>query len=207
MSHLGLPLQLLIFLVSALATWVAGVWLAKATDVLDERLGFGEAIGGMILLSVSGSLPEVAITITAATSGHLGIAAGNLIGGVAIQTLVLVIADGFVRGPLPLSTAAASLVPAVEGLLVVCVVGITTMSGLLPKSAAVGPLGFGSIAILVAWIFGMLFLGRCRDRKDMTLLVPVNAPATPASVSESRAETGGLARASTATCIAIFAAA
>lgn len=34
-----------------------GVNLAKATDLLDERYGLGEALGGMILLSVAGSLP------------------------------------------------------------------------------------------------------------------------------------------------------
>jgi Ca2+/Na+ antiporter len=33
--------------------------LAKATDLLDDRYGLGEALGGMILLSVAGSLPEL----------------------------------------------------------------------------------------------------------------------------------------------------
>src|SRR5512139_2143518 len=119
---------MLIFLAAAIATWIAGVSLAKATDVLDDRFGLGEAIGGMILLSVAGSLPELAITVSAAASGHLSIAAGNLIGGVAMQTFVLVIADFFVRGKRPLSTMAASLVPALEGLLVIAVVTITVMS-------------------------------------------------------------------------------
>jgi hypothetical protein len=54
--------------------------LAKATDLLDDRYGLGEALGGMILLSVAGSLPELAITISAAVAGNLGMAAGNLIG-------------------------------------------------------------------------------------------------------------------------------
>ena len=35
---------------------MAGVNLAKATDLLDE-LGLGEPLGGMIMLSVAGSLP------------------------------------------------------------------------------------------------------------------------------------------------------
>ena len=43
-------------------------------------------------------------------------AAGNLIGGVAMQTFVLVIADRFVRGDRPLSTAAGSVVPALRRL-------------------------------------------------------------------------------------------
>jgi cation:H+ antiporter len=115
MSGLGTPALLAIFLAAAWATWVAGVNLAKATDLLDDRYGLGEALGGMILLSVAGSLPELAITLSAAVSGDLGLAAGNLIGGVAMQTLVLVIADRFVRGSRPLSTAAGSLIPALEG--------------------------------------------------------------------------------------------
>jgi hypothetical protein len=39
------------------AAALVGVNLAKATDLLDERYGLGEALGGMILLSVAGSLP------------------------------------------------------------------------------------------------------------------------------------------------------
>jgi cation:H+ antiporter len=202
MRDFGIPALLLIFGGAAIATWMAGVWLAKATDVLDDRFGLGETIGGMVLLSITGSLPELAITITAASSGHLDIAAGNLIGGVAVQTLVLVIADRVVRGSLPLSTASASLVPALEGVLVIAVVAITVMGGLLPATAAVGPVGAGSIAILLAWTVGMVALGRCRDRKDMGLAIPgVAAKAGPAA-EISRNE--GLKSASTARNVTIF---
>jgi cation:H+ antiporter len=96
MSDLATPALLVIFVAAALVTWVAGVNLARTTDLLDDRYGLGEALGGMILLSIAGSLPELAITLSAAASGDLGLAAGNLIGGVAMQTLVLVIADRFV---------------------------------------------------------------------------------------------------------------
>ena len=203
MRDFGIPALLLIFGGAAIATWIAGVWLAKATDVLDDRFGLGETIGGMVLLSITGSLPELAITITAASSGHLDIAAGNLIGGVAVQTLVLVIADRVVRGPLPLSTASASLVPALEGVLVIAVVAITVMGGLLPATAAVGPVGAGSIAILLTWTVGMVALGRCRDRKDMGLAIPGGAAtAGPAAAEASGNE--GLKGASTARNIAIF---
>jgi cation:H+ antiporter len=205
MNHLGIPALLLLFVGAAVATWIAGVWLAKATDVLDDRFGLGETIGGMVLLSITGALPELAITVSAVTSGHLDIAAGNLIGGVAMQTLVLVIADRFMRGSHPLSTASASLVPALEGTLVICVVGITVMSGLLPASAAVGPLGVGSIAILVVWLVGMVALGRCRDRKDMDLAVPADTSAV--SAADSAGKSDGLHNASTARNVTIFLAA
>ena len=205
MKELGIPGLLLVFAGAAIATWAAGVWLAKATDVLDDRFGLGETIGGMVLLSVTGGLPELAITVSAATSGHLDIAAGNLIGGVAVQTLVLVIADRFVRGPLPLSTVAGSLMPALEGVLVIVVIAITVMSGFLPASAAVGPLGAGSIAIFVAWMVGMLVLGRCRDRKDLALVIPADTTAcASARLGNLPDEGDGESSEGTAKAVAIF---
>jgi cation:H+ antiporter len=77
MSELATPALLAIFLAAALVTWVAGVSLAKATGLLDDRYGLGEALGGMILLSIAGSLQELAITLSAAASGDLGLAAGE----------------------------------------------------------------------------------------------------------------------------------
>jgi cation:H+ antiporter len=187
MSDLGTPALLAIFVAAALATWVAGVNLAKATDLLDDRYGLGEALGGMILLSVAGSLPELAITVSAAVAGNLGMAAGNLIGGVAMQTLVLVIADRFVRGDRPLSTAAGSLIPALEGLLVIAVVCVTVMSAVLPSSASIGPLGVGAIGIVVIWVIGIVTLNRTRTRSDLTL-VAVGGGAPPRAVATAGGE-------------------
>jgi cation:H+ antiporter len=83
------------FAAAATAVWVAGVHLARTTDVLSRRLGFGEALGGAILLAVATNLPEIAIVITAALAHNLGIATGNILGGIAIQTVVLAVLDGF----------------------------------------------------------------------------------------------------------------
>jgi cation:H+ antiporter len=157
--------------------------------VLDDRFGLGEAIGGMILLSVAGSLPELAITLSAARSGHLDIAAGNLIGGVAMQTFVLVIADWFGRGKSPLSTAAASLVPALEGLLVIAVVGVTAMGGLLPSSASIGPIGVAAFGIAVIWISGMLILNRVRNRAELSF-ANVGETTEASNTSEETASQG-----------------
>jgi cation:H+ antiporter len=167
-TSLSNPSLMLIFLAAAIITWISGVALARATDILDDRFGLGEAIGGMILLSIAGSLPELAITLSAAKSGHLDIAAGNLIGGVAMQTFVLVIADWFGKGRSPISTATASLVPALEGLLVVAIVSVTAMGGLLPSSASIGPMGVAAIGILIIWVAGMLILNSVRSRPELS---------------------------------------
>src|SRR4051794_9916194 len=83
------------FLRSAAIIWVAGVKLSDTTDVLAVRFGLGEALGGVILLAIATNLPEIAITASAAWHGDLSIAVGNILGGIAIQTVVLVILDAF----------------------------------------------------------------------------------------------------------------
>ncbi len=85
------PVLLVIFAAAVVAIWLAGGKLSDTTDVLSHRLGLGEALGGLLLLAVATNLPEVAITASAALGGNLGIAIGNILGGIAIQTVVLVI--------------------------------------------------------------------------------------------------------------------
>src|SRR5437899_12332470 len=136
MSCLAHPWLLVGFVVGAGATLLAGVNLSKATDALDFRLGLGEELGGILLLAIAGSLPELAITITAAAQGNLGLAAGNLIGGIAVQTMVLVVCDIAVGRKRPLTFLVGALSPVLEGLLVVLVVSGVLMGALLPPSTA-----------------------------------------------------------------------
>ena len=116
--------------------WIAGVKLSNTTDVLSSRLGLGEALGGLILLAIVTNLPEIAITASAALSNNLGVAIGNILGGIAIQTVVLVVLDVFgVRGPPhPLTYLVASLVLVLEDALVMAVLTVVVMSTQLPSS-------------------------------------------------------------------------
>lgn len=109
------PLLVLVFVGGAVAVWVAGVALAKTTNALDARLGLGEELGGLLLLAVAGSLPEIAITVSAAVQGHLDIAAGNLIGGIAVQTMVLVICHIASGRERPLTFLVGTLMPVSRG--------------------------------------------------------------------------------------------
>ena len=104
MSSLSLPVLLLIFVAAAAAIWVAGIQLSNQTDVLSTRLHLGSALGGLILLAVATNLPEIAIVASASLSGNVGVAVGNILGGIAIQTVVLVVLDAVgVRGRHPLT--------------------------------------------------------------------------------------------------------
>ncbi|HZO34782.1 MAG TPA: hypothetical protein VFB17_06870 [Gaiellaceae bacterium] len=163
MSGLGTPFLLVIFAAAAAATWAAGTALSQSTDALDARLGLGEELGGLLLLSVAGSLPELAITISAAASGNLELAAGNLIGGIAVQTMVILICD-FVVGPeRPLTFLVGALSPVLEALLVVLVVSGVLMGALLKPSTAIGGVvSPGSIGIVVLWLVGVYVINRVR---------------------------------------------
>ncbi len=164
MSGLGTPLLVAVFVVAAAMTSVAGNALSKTTDTLDVRLNLGDAFGGLILLSVAGSLPELAITVSAAASGHLDLAAGNLIGGIAVQTMVLVLCDFAVGPERPLTFLVGALSPVLEGLLVVLVVSGVLMGSLLRPSTAIGGVvSPASVGIVVVWLLGVFVINRVRN--------------------------------------------
>ena len=144
--------------------WIAGVKLSNTTDVLSSRLGLGEALGGLILLAIVTNLPEIAITASAALSNNLGVAIGNILGGIAIQTVVLVVLDVFgVRGPHPLTYLAASLVLVLEGALVMAVLTVVVMSTQLPSSLVFERIAPGGLVIAVLWGVGLLLLNKARS--------------------------------------------
>lgn len=165
-----------VFAAGAVATWIAGTALSRTTDVIDRRFDLGEALGGVILLAVAGSLPELAITISAAASGNLALAAGNLIGGIAVQTMVLVVCDAAASRTQALTYLVGSLVPVLEGLLVIFVVSGVLMGSLLPESTAIGPLSPASLAIAVVWVCGVWLLNNVRKRPAWTIEMPGSRP-------------------------------
>ncbi|WP_205538967.1 sodium:calcium antiporter [Mycobacterium kyogaense] len=152
---------LLTFAAAAGAIWVAGISLSNQTDVLSTRLHLGSALGGLILLAIATNLPEIAIVASASLSGNLGVAVGNILGGIAIQTVVLVALDAFgVRGPRPLTYRAASLVLVLEAALVVAVLAIVIAGTQLPGTLIVWRVTPAALLILVVWVGGLLLLRR-----------------------------------------------
>lgn len=177
MGGLASSFLLLIFLGGAGATWAAGTMLSKTTDALDARLGLGDAIGGLIFLSLAGSLPELAITISAAASGNLGLAAGNLIGGIAIQTMVLLICDFAVGPSRPLTYLVGRLTPVLEGLLVIILVAGVDMGSLLKTSTAIaGRINPASIGIVVVWVVGIFVINRAAKNPRWNVEMPGSHP-------------------------------
>jgi cation:H+ antiporter len=152
-----------IFVVGAVAVWLAGVQLSNTTDVIDSRFGLGQALGGLIFLAIATNLPEIAIVVSASLSHHIGIAIGNILGGIAIQTVVLVILDGFGLGrKAALSYEAASLQLVLEGVLVISVLVISLMGTQLPSSVIYARLAPGDLLIAALWLIGLWLIKKAR---------------------------------------------
>lgn len=159
----GLPLfaLLLVFAAAGGGIWVAGIQLSKQTSVLSTRLHLGSAFGGLILLALATNLPEIAIVASASLSGDVGVAVGNILGGIAIQTVVLVALDALgTRGGRPLTYRAASLVLVLEAMLVISVLGVVIAGSQLPPGIIVLRVSPAPVLIAVFWISGLVLLQR-----------------------------------------------
>ncbi len=163
MMELSFPAAVAAFLVSAALVWAAGVKLGYATDVLSKRLGLGEALGGLVLLAIVTNLPELAITASAALHHDLGLAIGNILGGIAVQTVVLVLLDVFGLGVAdPLSYRAASLTLVVEGLLVVAVLVVVVIGTQMPGTLIAWRVTPAALLIALLWFAGLWLVDRAR---------------------------------------------
>ena len=158
-SGLGIVPLVVIFLAAAGAVWVAGIHLSSSTDALDTRLGLGEAMGGVILL---------AIATSAAVANNLGIAVGNILGGIAIQTVVLVVLDIAIGSESALTTRAASLVLGLEGLLVILVLAVVVMGTQLPAKHMLWRIEPASLLIALFWVVGIFLINRARRSRWAT---------------------------------------
>ncbi|MHC3473169.1 sodium:calcium antiporter [Streptomyces sp. 7R007] len=161
MGSMSSPVLLLLFVASAVVIWFAGVKLSDTTDVLAQRLRLGSALGGLVLLAIATNLPEIAITASAAVADQLDVAVGNILGGIAVQTVVLAVLDaGGVRPRAPLTRMAASLQLVLEGGLVVVVLAVVVMGAQLSPALHAGGLAPASVAIAALWVVGLVLLDR-----------------------------------------------
>ncbi len=111
-------------------------------------------------MAIATNLPEIAITVSAALRDNLGLAVGNILGGIAIQTVVLVVLDAFGRGRDPLTSRAASLVLVLEGALVIAVLAVVVMGSQLPPSLIFDRVTPEGLLIGVCWVVGLRLIGK-----------------------------------------------
>lgn len=151
------------FILFSIIVWVAGIWLVHSTDAIDSKYKLGSAFGGLLILGVVTSLPEIAIVITAAIQQHYDIIIGTLLGGIAIQTVVLAIFDYKNGTKHSLSFSAASLTLVLEASFVVLVTAGSLIAIKTPVLIPGTFISLASVGIVVLWLIGLWIVFKARN--------------------------------------------
>ncbi|GJL48946.1 MAG: cation transporter [Nitrospirales bacterium] len=146
-------LSLLLFLISTSIIGVVGWQLTRLVDRLAARTGLGEAVSGAIFLGVSTSLPGIVTSVTTAFGGHAEFAVSHALGGIAIQTAFLAVADMTYRRA-NLEHAAASPVNLMNGVLLITMLSLILLTIVGPEFSVWGT--HPATALIVAvYLFGL----------------------------------------------------
>lgn len=130
-----------------------GPRLARTADRLADRTGLGEAVAGAVLLGAATSLPGVVTTAVGSAAGDGGFALGNALGGIAVQTSFIPIADVVLRRA-NLEHSAASLPNLLHATLLLTLLSLVLVAVAGPEAhvAGVHPM---SLVLAAVYLYGM----------------------------------------------------
>jgi cation:H+ antiporter len=144
----------------ALAVLYSGARITRVVDELADRTGIGEAVAGGVLLGATTSLPGIVTIIVGASAGDAGFALANPLGGIALQTVWLAIADLAYRRA-NLEHAAASLENVFQAVLLAALLTLPVAGYATPQLELLG-LHPATYAIPVLYGLGLVLLRRVR---------------------------------------------
>ena len=177
LSNITTTWLIIIFIISTIVIWIAGIKISLATDNMYKYFNFSEAIGGMIFLAIVTNLPEIAITSMAAYSGHMEIAVSNILGGIAIQTVVLVLIDCFGVGKsAPLSYMASSIGLILESIGLIFILTLVIIGKQLSTDFTILNATVVEWIILFTWLFGIYLIYKNPVLKSSSVnkFLPIN---------------------------------
>ena len=133
---------ILLFLLAAAVIGVFGIRMTYLARDLAAATGLGQAFLGAVFIGATTSLSGIVASMTAASQGDASLAVSNSLGGIAAQTVFLVLADiTYRKANLEYAAASAeNLMMAVQLLLLLCLLNLAfivpeyTVSGVHPIS-------------------------------------------------------------------------
>lgn len=176
-TQLSLPAIALGSAVCVIIIAVAGTLLTARADTIADRTGLGEAVIGAVLLGGSTSLPGIITSVVTAYQGHPSLSISNAIGGIAVQTAFLGIADIAYRRA-NLEHAAASPANLTQGALLVTLLAIPLLAMSGPDVTLLG-VHPGTIMLISGYFYGVRLIALARDR-------PMWAPRLTAETQEDQ---------------------
>ena len=73
-------LHIFIIILTILGLWGGAVWVVDSATHIAKKLGVSELIIGLTVVAIATSLPEFAVTVSAALRGRSAISLGNVVG-------------------------------------------------------------------------------------------------------------------------------
>src|SRR5882672_2693906 len=92
------PLALLLLAAAFVVTVVSSVVLARELDRIGERLGFSEALLGMVT-ALGADAPEIASAVAAVVAGHQDTGVGVVVGSNVFNLAALLGVSALIAGP------------------------------------------------------------------------------------------------------------
>lgn len=152
-AELGLGLNLALFALIAAVIAVVGTRLTHLADDLADRTGLGEAVAGAVLLGAATSLSGIVVSVTAALKNQPELAMSNALGGIAVQTVFLAVAD-VVYQRANLEHAAASTANLAQSALLICLLSLLLVVPYVPEYTLLG-VHPATILLFAGYAFGL----------------------------------------------------
>ncbi|MFW2587455.1 sodium:calcium antiporter [Sagittula sp. SSi028] len=152
-ADLPLPLLLIVFAVAAAAVIAASIRAMHLADTIADRTRMGEALAGGVILGAATSLSGVVVSVTAASGGDASFAMSNAVGGIAVQTLFLALADMLWRGT-NLEHAAAEPANLFQAVMLIVLLAFPVLAASGPDVAilSVHPV---SVILFLSYLYGL----------------------------------------------------
>ena len=150
-----------LFCAAAVAIAVAGAKAAGLADRVADRTAMGEAVTGTVFLGFLTALPGLLASVTAAAKGLPAMAISNAMGGIAVQTTALAIADIVYRRA-NLEHAAASVPNMMQATILVALM-VLILCGLSGPDVVIGHVHPVTILLIVTASSAFWLVVRTRD--------------------------------------------
>jgi len=150
-----------VFLGCTLLILLVGPRFTRLLDRLADRTGLGEAMVGAVFLGAATSLPGITASVTAALADQPSMALSNAIGGIAVQTAFLGIADLLYRKA-NLEHAATSVPNIMQGLLLVVLLSMI-VGGMAGPDVTVWSIHPMTVALPAVYVMGLRLVWRGRE--------------------------------------------
>ncbi|WP_371038164.1 sodium:calcium antiporter [Rhodosalinus sp. FB01] len=146
---------------TAIVILLSGLRMTSLADRLADRTGLGEAMVGAVLLGAATSISGTIVSVTAALDERASLAFSNGIGGIAVQTAFLALAD-ILHRKANLEHAAAELANVFQGTVLMLMLALPFVAYTLPEFAIWGvhPV---SVLLVAVYAVGLLAVREVRE--------------------------------------------